>query len=347
MSTKRTILFAALLASVASYAGINGLTDRLKAIAGTNDVGVALITCYGDTVSLNGSDTYDMASVCKFFQAAAIACTTDYDELTGTEITIDPAELEPNTWSPLRASAGKEKFRLSPAQLLDYSLMVSDNNAADILSDRLCSPARVDSILRAKGYPGEYRIAFTEKEMHADSLGAVNTCSPVAAAAAINRFFTADTTASATLVKALMSRESPFGKERIIAGLVGKDAKVFHKTGTGFNATNGTPAALNDLAFVSFKTEWGYSCYSLAVFVRNFSGSRAEGEKMIADISAAVWDAVIVNEVEMANSLARVPANKVSRPTVTVRQNTWKSLLGDMFECVVEEAFNHALGIDE
>ena len=342
----RKFLFLILLhlAVGSAYAGLAGLGNRLSRIIGKEDVGVAVITCYGDTLTVNGDSLYDLASVAKFHQAAALARTEGYEELTGAKIEIDPTTLEKNTWSPMRAAAGSETFTLSPAELLDYSLMMSDNNAADILFDHYNSPAEVDSILHAAGYPGRYRIAYTERQMHSDSLGAANTGTPLSAAAAINRFFASDTTASATLVKALMARVSPFGTGRIVAGLKDKDAKVFHKTGTGFNAANGTPAALNDLAFISFKTNWGYGCSSLAVFVRDYSGSRKEGEQLIADISAAVWDAIMVDEVNAMNASASVPAGKAGRrPPEAPKESFLQALMGAYLEAVID----NALGIED
>lgn len=348
---RRIILFITLFFAITgASAAIGELKQKLKQLAGDNNVGIAVISCYGDTVAVNGNEIFDMASVAKFHQAVALSKTLSFEQMADTKIEIDPRTLEHNTWSPMRAAAGTDTIILSPAHLLDYSLMMSDNNAADILFDRYNSPTMVDSILRRLGYPGEYSIRFTEKQMHTDSLGACNISSPLAAVAAINRFFASDTTASATLIKAIMSRDTPFGKERIMAGLEGKGAKVFHKTGTGFNGTNGTPIAINDLAFVSYPTSWGYGCYSIAVFLKDFKGSKAEGEKLIADISSAVWDAVMVNEVNMMNMSATIGASKKSGSAPAEAQSATSflgSFLGAVGGAILEEALDRALGIEE
>ena len=348
---RRIILFITLFFAVANVsAAIDELRNKLEQLAGDNNVGIAVISCYGDTVTVRGREIFDMASVAKFHQAVALSKTLSFEQMADTKIVIDPRTLERNTWSPMRAAAGTDTIILSPAHLLDYSLMMSDNNAADILFDRFNSPPTVDSILRHLGYPGEYSIRFSEKQMHTDSLGACNTSSPLAAAAAINRFFASDTTASATLIKAIMSRDTPFGKERIMAGLEGKGAKVFHKTGTGFNGANGTPVAINDLAFVSYHTSWGYGCYSIAVFLKDFKGSKADGEKLIADISSAVWDAIMVKEVKLMNASANIYAGKKSGSTPAETQSTTNflgSFLGAIGGALLENALDRALGLEE
>lgn len=339
------MLFAA---AINASAALGGLRQKLQQLAGDNNAGIAVITCYGDTVAVNGNELYDMASVAKFHQAVALAKTLSFEQLADTKIAIDPATLDRNTWSPMRAAAGSDTLTLSPAHLLDYTLMMSDNNAADILFNRFNSPAAVETILRRSGYPGDFSIRYTERQMHTDSLGACNISTPLAAAAAINRFFASDTTASATLVKAIMSRETPFGKERILAGLEGKGAKVFHKTGTGFNNANGTPNAINDLAFVSYKTDCGYRCYSIAVFLKDFGGTKAEGEKLTADISSAVWDAIMVEEVNAMNVSANISAGRKSRPSTTVSEPSFLgSFLGAVGEAILDDVLDRALGLDE
>ena len=116
-------------------------------------------------------------------------------------------DLRRDTWSPMRAAADEVPFDISPVGLLDYSLNMSDNNAADILFDRLLAPAKVDSIVRNDYGAQKFAIGATEAMMHADtSTSRLNRATALDAAKFIYRFFTADTTASATLVKAVMAK---------------------------------------------------------------------------------------------------------------------------------------------
>lgn len=321
-------------------AALNGLSDKLAALIGENNVGVSLITSDGDTLLINGSEFYDMASVVKFHQAAALAKTMDFDSIMNRMIKVDTDDMHADTWSPMRATLKEFPCEISLVGLLDYSLNYSDNNASDIIFKHFRSPNEVETILRDASLVSDISLRSTESDLHADGNRIPNLTTPDDASRFIYRFFTADTTASATLIKAIMARESPFGKNRIPAGVAEGEAKVFHKTGTGFEGTNGTPRAINDLAFISYKRPGGYSCYSLAVFIRDFKGTKAEGEKLIADISNAVWTSVIVNESMAMNAAAasKVRASKVSKAQEASGEKL--SLGSLMFDAVTQIIFN-------
>lgn len=335
---------AYVLLSVSSYAALPGLAERLTEIIGNNDVGVAVLTSDGDALSFSGDTYYDMCSVVKFHQAAAMARVMDFDSIMNTTVLVDSADMHADTWSPMRASLHSLPYEASVVELLDYSLNVSDNNAADVLFSRFVSPERVERILRDAGLASDISVRSTEAQMHADNNRVPNLTTPNDAARCIYRFFTADTTASATLVKAIMARESPFGKERIPAGVAQGETKVFHKTGTGFEGANGTPRAINDLAFISYKRPGGYSCYALAVFVRDFAGSKQDGETLIADISSAVWSAVVVNESLAMNAGARVRASKIEKAPETKEEKfSWVGALFDAAGEIIFDAIDRKL----
>lgn len=332
------------LLATTCYAALPGLAERLAAIIGDHDVGVAVLTSDGDVLSLRGDTYYDMCSVVKFHQAAALARVMDFDSIMNTVVSVDSDDMRAGTWSPMRASLNNLPYHASLVELLDYSLTVSDNNAADIIFNRFVSPERVERVLREAGLASDLSVRSTEAQMHADNNRIPNLTTPTDAARCIYRFFTADTAASATLVKAIMARESPFGKERIPAGLTNGETKVFHKTGTGFDGPGGTPRAINDLAFISYKRPGGYSCYSLAVFVRDFSGSKEEGEKLIADISGAVWSAVVVNESLAMNAGAHVRASKIEKAPETKEEKfSWVGALFDAAGQIIYDAIDRKL----
>ncbi len=301
------------LTALIADAGLPGLRDTLANIIGDRYVAVAMISSRGDTISAGTDDFIDLASVMKFHQAAAISRIADFDTLVGKKITVTNEDLRRDTWSPMRAAATKVPFDISPVELLDYSLNMSDNNAADILSRHFATP------------------------------GLNNHSKALDAAALIYRFFTADTTASATLVKAVMARNSPFGRERIPAGLPNSAAKVFHKTGTGFTAPDSTVTPVNDLAFISYPTATGFACYSLAVFT---GGLRVpEAESLIADISRAVYTAVIVNESLSMNATASVWAGKKTNTNTGIYNDdnryTWGDFITDTIFEIIDNALDH------
>lgn len=301
------------LTALIANAGLPGLRDTLANIIGDRHVTVAMISSRGDTITAGTDDFIDLASVMKFHQAAAISRIADFDTLVGKKITVTNEDLRRDTWSPMRAAATEVPFDISPVELLDYSLNMSDNNAADILGRHFSTP------------------------------GLQNQSKALDAAALIYRFFTADTTASATLVKAVMARNSPFGRERIPAGLPNSAAKVFHKAGTGPILPDSTATPVNDLAFISYPTATGFACYSLAVFT---GGMRVpEAESLIADISRAVYTAVIVNESLSMNAAASVWAGKKTSTDTGIYNDdnryTWGDFITDAVFEIIDNALDH------
>ncbi len=338
MRTLSTIILLSIC--LICQASLPGLSDSLTNIIRQRQIGVALITSDGDTLTAGSSKYFELASVVKFHQAAAISRITDFDTLIRKSISVTHDDLPRNTWSPMRASATKVPFEITPVELFDYSLNMSDNNAADLLFKHFSSPSVTDSIIRSDYGIGDFGIGATEKEMHKDnSTSLKNYSTPLSAAELIYRFFTADTTASATLVKAVMARNTPFGSQRIPAGMPTSSAKVFHKTGTGFTAPDSTVSPVNDLAFVSYPTARGFACYSLAVFTNGMA--LEEAEKFIADISRVVYTAVIVKESLAMNADTKIWAR--SKPTSTgIRTSedsyTWGDIFTDAILTIVDNA---------
>ena len=330
-----------LLSGILMHAASPELRASISEIIGNNRVGVAVITSRGDTISVGNEGYFDLASVMKFYQAAALSRVCDFDTLVRKQIRVTAEDLRRDTWSPMRAAADEVPFDISPVGLLDYSLNMSDNNAADILFDRLLAPAKVDSIVRNDYGAQKFAIGATEAMMHADtSTSRLNRATALDAAEFIYRFFTADTTASATLVKAVMAKDTPFGRQRIPSGIETSSAKVFHKTGTGFTAPDSTVTPVNDLAFISYPTARGFACYSLAVFTAGMTV--ADAEALIAEISRVVYTSVIVDESLVMNSEAQVYAGK-RKPGKTTSNEDDGGILGAVISEVLFEIIDSAL----
>lgn len=323
--------------AITSSANLNDLRHRIQKIIGNRDVAVAIICANGDTLSIRGDEHRELASVAKFFHAAALSHTVTWQTLVSDSVVITQQDLHKNTWSPLRASVDKLPISLTPAVLLDYSLNMSDNNAADIITDRYISPAKAESVIRSVFGISNFALRHNENQMHANpSLSALNYSSAKDAARLIYKFFTSDTIAEATLIKAIMSRDTPFGKDRIPAGIKSSSAKIFHKTGSGFNNEKGQSSTINDLAFISYPRKNGFSCYALAVFVKNFGEHDAEAEKLIADISAEVWNTIIVDEVATMNHQVDNIGLKQHLQEAPYANDEWKeAIFGAVLEAVL------------
>ena len=289
--------FGATLAAI----GAESLETRISSVVGDDNIGVAVITAWGDTVSVNGDKPFELQSVVKFHQALAMAKTMTASEMLNTKVTYDASDLKAGTWSPLRA-VNKDGGTADLSTLLYYSLRMCDNNAADILFDRFLSPVQVDSLLRSGTPAKNFGIARTEDDMHKDQrMSADNWSTPLDCAGLFNYAFAEDTTASIAALRAVMASESAFGKSRLVKGI--GNGTVFNKTGTGFEK-DGKVSALNDAAFVYFPhSTGGFWHYSIAVFAADCAVEETEAK--IAEISEIVWSYHVMRANDIAlNSMS-------------------------------------------
>ncbi|MDE6134311.1 MAG: class A beta-lactamase-related serine hydrolase [Muribaculaceae bacterium] len=321
------------------------LASDLHRIIGQDKIGVAVIFDDGDTLALDGHERFPMMSVAKFHQAVALGRKIGYPAIMSDTVRLSASDLPGGTWSPLRARF-PEGVTLVIPELLYQSLAMSDNNACDYIFNHMASPSEVDSIIRSTTPARDFAVCDTEAGMHADpSLAERNYSTPIDAASLFHHFFTSDTTTAAVVVKAVMSAPCAFGADRLAAGIPQGKALLFHKTGTGFDLPGGGVSAFNDVGHVCYTRPDGRSgYYTIAVFIRDFQGSPAEGAARIAEISAAVWNATVLERVAGMNASAyiwpgnrngnsrTVPANKKQEFIDSVTEAVFDVVLESIFE---------------
>lgn len=267
------------------------LEAKIREIADAADaqVGVALIIDGKDTLAVDGGGRYPLMSVMKFHQSVALL---RYMDICGTgldhELEIDKRDLRSGTWSPLRDEF-PEGTVMTVAELLRYTLQMSDNNACDILFDRFLDPHATDSTLRSLGLDG-FAIDATEDEMHRDPDRCFdNWTTPLSAAALMDRLAagTLPVADAESLKEILLGCRT--GEGRLPSPLKGTSARIGHKTGTSDMDENGRWTAVNDVGFVQLPDG---RRYSIAVMVKDSGLGFEATEKIIADISAAVYEAL-------------------------------------------------------
>lgn len=295
-----TICFATLSCLSYSKSTVNGrspalpiaaLTDSIARIAADSpgEVGVALIINSADTVCVNNRSVYPMMSVFKLHQALAVCRRFDRDGISlDTLLTFSRAELDLDTWSPMLKDHPESVITLPVKELLRYTLIQSDNNASNLMFDRLAGVAETDSFIASLVPRSCFRIAYKESDMAADHTKAYsNFTSPLGAATLINRLFTDSLVSSEKqhfITKSL--GECVTGKDRIAAPLIGEEGvTVAHKTGSGYT-DSGILAAHNDVGYIRLPDG---THYALAVFVKDFKGNETQASQVIARISTAVY----------------------------------------------------------
>lgn len=274
----------------------DALRDSLCAIASNapGEVGIAVIVDGKDTVTVNDIDVYPLMSVFKLHQAVALCHELDVRGCPmDTVLTIKRADLNTDTWSPMLKEHVGPHFRLSVRELMEYTLMQSDNNASNQMFERLVSVAATDSFIATLIPRDGFGIAVSEADMQQDhSLSYANHSSPLSTAVLLERLF-CDSILSPDSRSFICGslRTCRTGVDRISAPLVHeKGVVIAHKTGSGYTNGYGELIAHNDAAYIILPDG---RHYSIVVFVKDFSGDEAKASELISRISALTYDFVM------------------------------------------------------
>lgn len=254
-------------------------------------IGVAVITDTGDTLSVNDSDDYPMMSMFKLHEAVAVCRTLEEKGASiDTVLAVSRDELNMQTWSPMLKEYTDEVFEISVRRLMEYLLVDSDNNASNLLFERIVPVAAADSIVASLMPEHGFRMSYTEAQMQREhGLSYLNATSPLAYASLVKRVFT-DSLISAGNQEFIreMMRRCGTGNGRIAAGLP-EGVEFAHRTGSGYVNERGEVIAVNDGGYVTLPD--GRS-YAIAVLVKDFAGPQEDADAAIAEVSRAVYEAL-------------------------------------------------------
>lgn len=255
-------------------------------------IGVAVITDTGDTLSVNDSDDYPMMSMFKLHEAVAVCRTLEEKGASiDTVLAVSRDELNMQTWSPMLKEYTDEVFEISVRRLMEYLLVDSDNNASNLLFERIVPVAAADSIVASLMPEHGFRMSYTEAQMQREhGLSYLNATSPLAYASLVKRVFT-DSLISAGNQEFIreMMRRCGTGNGRIAAGLP-EGVEFAHRTGSGYVNERGEVIAVNDGGYVTLPD--GRS-YAIAVLVKDFAGPQEDADAAIAEVSRAVYEALV------------------------------------------------------
>lgn len=271
-----------LLESIASLAGETDAEIGVAAIFSDGDVFV-----YPEHFAEDTGVAFPLMSVMKFHQALAVCGWLRENGVPlETRVNVTPEMLKPDTWSPLR-----EKNPLggsfSYAELLEYTLGESDNNACDILFSYTGMPGWVDSYIRSYYGISDFRIECTEEQMHENLADCYrNWTTPLSAALLLEKFFEEhDSDVYMEFLWKTMS-QCRTGLSRIPGHIADRAAMIVHKTGTGDITEGGRIMAVNDIGIVVLPDG---SHFSLAVFIHDAGCPMSVCESVIASIAQSVF----------------------------------------------------------
>lgn len=256
------------------------------------DIGIAVIIDGKDTVTVNNNRRYPLMSVVKFHQALALADhMARKKQSLETRLPIRKSDLKPDTYSPLRDKYPQGGFEMSVAELLAYTLQLSDNNACDILFQYQGGPKAVNDYMHSLGIR-DCSIAVTENTMHLDLDQCYRNWSTPLAAAKLVELFCRDSLFAdeyKTFIYQTMV-QCQTGQDRLAAPLLNKGITIGHKTGTGDRNAQGRQIGCNDIGFVFLPSNHSYC---IAVFVKDSQENDRTNAQIIADISRLVYEYVV------------------------------------------------------
>ena len=256
-------------------------------------IGIAVIINGKDTVSVNGSKDFPMMSVFKFPLALAVAKWVDSNGMSlNDSIAFGPKALIKDTYSPMLKKYGSGLYKMSFKELLEWSLIESDNNAADLLLKRVGGTACATTLLKDVAGELDITIGASEQEMHKDPYTSyLNRSTPLAMATLFDRFDTDIKARSKSFSDiAVMLEQCRTGVDRLAAPFITTNAVIGHKTGTGFPTSEGRISAINDCGYIHLPNG---TRYTIAVFVADSAYDMTETSKIIADISEIVAESLI------------------------------------------------------
>ncbi len=277
--------------SCPSYAQIDSLKHKIEQILKTKDatVGVSIRGIESkDSLNINGEMHFPMQSVFKFHIALAVLDQVDQGKLTlNQEIFISKSELLPNTWSPIRDKYPNGNVKLTLAEIIKYTVAISDNNGCDILLKLIGGPDQVEEYIHKLGIK-DISITYKEEEMHKDwDAQFSNWTTPKAATDLLVAFYNKNILSDSSfnfLLKTMI--ETSTGKNRI-KGQLPEGTIVAHKTGSSGTNEEGITAATNDIGIVTLPNG---NHFAIAVFVTNSKENDEVNEKIISDIAKVTWD---------------------------------------------------------
>jgi len=228
-----------------------------------------------------------MESVMKFPIAMAVLHLVDSGVLTLNQtIHIKKKDL-PKTYSPLRDKYPNGDVDVSINDLLGYMVSQSDNDACDILLEKLGGADQVEYYLHMIKVRGINIEASEEDMAKTPTAQYTDWCRPKAIVHILDTLYTGSVLkpASRDYLNKLMV-EATTGPNRI-KGLLPAGTVVAHKTGTSGTNDAGLALGTNDAGVITLPNG---KHVAIAIFITNSTADEATRDLVIAKIAKAVYD---------------------------------------------------------
>ncbi len=241
---------------------------------------------------LNPDATPPMQSVFKLPLGLTILHQVEQGKLSlDQQISFRPEDLIlPKPYSPLQDKYPNAGVDVPLHTLLQMTISLSDNTAADILLRLAGGPQVVGDYIASLGVTG-FHLLDGERELHRElALQYRNWFVPRGAVQLLRRIadhspLTPEHTAL------LLDWMRPATPTKRLQGDLPSGVGVAHKSGTS-DVTNGLAHATNDIGLIALPDG---RQLAIAIFVTDSTADEATREKVIARIARAAYDAAIQN----------------------------------------------------
>lgn len=239
-----------------------------------------------DTISINGHRHVPMQSVFKLPIALATLDMVDKGKLKlNQKIKFEKSELMPVTHSPMRDQY-PEGGEVTLREMIQYTVSNSDNNACDILLDKIGGVDVVQNYMNKIGIK-DFQIVANEAVMHQNSLIQYqNYWSANSANELLLKLYTTSIlkpNSKKEIIQVLESTNT--GINRLKKDLP-KGTIIAHKTGSS-GTEAGKTAATNDIGIITLPNQ---QHIIISVFVSDSYENDVTNEKIIADVAKLSFD---------------------------------------------------------
>ena len=243
-------------------------------------VGVAAVHVEsGRKVSISGDQPLPLYSVVKLPLAVLILKEVESGNLKLDQtVTVGREDVAPGSWGNSERWA-KVPMQVTVRELLEFSLVDSDNTSADKLFDLIGGPPVLERRMRDLGF-GTFKVSTSIKQMgrHAVHPNTSTADGVVRLLVALQNGGVLKPREGAVLFD-MMARANT-GPKRIRSGMP-TGTELRHKTGTGNDA-------VNDVGLITLPGKQGH--IALAVMISASKLPTADQERAVADVAKAVYD---------------------------------------------------------
>jgi beta-lactamase class A len=262
------------------------LTERLRKLCGDagGDVGLAVVHVEtGRTIEIEGGKALPLYSVFKVPLAIAVLKDVEEKRLAlEQKEKVGPEDVAPG--SRFNTDLWQKPVETTVAELLEFSIVRSDNTSSDKLMQLIGGPAAVTKRMRDLGF-SNINIQYTVREFSARR-DKPNTGSAVDLARLLAKLQKGEVLEAphTELLLGFMTR-ALIGEHRL-RGDLPAGTPVADKTGTGDAGSN-----TNDIGLITLPEGKGH--LAMAVLISGSKSSAAAQEKLIAKLARAAYDSYV------------------------------------------------------